>query len=117
VTTGLVLCRVGAHRLAFHAREIVSITAWSPGDALTGCVRPLLGLPPAPGKALVGAEGEAVVVDTLEIHGDSAGLYPPSKVLDGVAGKSLRGFALIGQALWPIFHLSHFSRFLAPARS
>jgi hypothetical protein len=109
-----VLCRVGSHRLAFPAVEVVSIGAWSPGGAAIANLRSVLGLPPVPGKALMGPEGEGLVVDGLEIHGEPTGLLPVSPMLRQVAGKSLAGFALVDKALWPIFHFADLSHFLIP---
>ena len=72
---GVLLCQVADHFLAFPARGVTRIDAWSELDLLAQHARWAFDLRRAPGKVL--EEGPArLVVDALEIHSEVAGLFP-----------------------------------------
>lgn len=110
---GMVLSRVGVHRLAFAAPGVDSIL--SPGERVaTAYARDLFGLARLEGR-LLGEGDEALVVDSVEISQDSAVIRAVPAPLRGAAGGSLLGFVELAE-LWPVFSLRALARFAA-ARS
>ena len=113
---GVVLCQVGEHRLAFPASQVVSIEAFIEGAQSFPQARIAFAMPGAPtGRAMRAESGEAVVVDSVEVQQDTFPLMLPPALMVGAIGGSLRGFASIGQKLWPVLELVTFSRFIAAA--
>lgn len=109
---GLLLCQVADNWLAFPARGVTHIDAWTESDVLAQHARWAFDLPRAPGKVL--HEGSArLVVDTLEIHSEVAGLYPLPQVLVGAAGGALKGFVAARARLWPLVEVARLCRFLS----
>ncbi len=106
---GLVLCRVGADRLAVRAREVSGIelphaSAPYAGAGFTpGAVRP------ADAK-LLRAAGGGLVVDSVEVHAERLPLLPVPGVLARAWGGALTGFVEAGGALWPIVSLEVLAR-------
>jgi hypothetical protein len=109
---GLLLCQVADNWLAFPARGVTRIDAWSENDVLAQHARWAFDLPRAPGKVL--EEGSArLVVDALEIHSELAGLFPLPQVLVGAAGGALKGFVSAQARLWPLVEVARLCRYLA----
>lgn len=108
---GLVVCRVGDHRLAFPASAVGNIAQWEVTDAPAPMAREVFGLPPASGKLLVYG-GFAVVVDGLEVVAERAKLLPVPAMLLGAVGGALRGFVQQANVLIPLLGLAEFSRFV-----
>ncbi|RKG72392.1 protein CrdC [Corallococcus terminator] len=106
---GTLLCHVGPHRLAFEANEVASIAA--PGDTWVSARRAFREASGAQ-RVLVTLTGEAVGVDGLEIDAEVLSVLPPSPVVAGASGGSLRGFVLTRGVLWPLVHLDGFERYL-----
>ncbi|PTL78744.1 protein CrdC [Vitiosangium sp. GDMCC 1.1324] len=113
--TGLLLCRAGAHRVAFAAHEVATIESPSTFGGLAGCASQAFGGACGAERILVAATGEAVGVDALEIDPEPMALLPAPGVLAQVAGGSLSGFVQVRGALWPLMSLAGFGRFLAPS--
>lgn len=109
--SGLLLCRVGPHRLAFPAGQVLSIESSIAGVNFPHA-REAFDLAAAPGRVLLTEGGEAVTVDTLEVHPDLATLLPAPRMLGGGAGGSLRGFVAVRDHLWPLHNLIGFARYL-----
>ena len=108
--SGLLLCKAGPHRLAFEAREVVSIAASE--DLACPSARLAFRLPAGSGRALVGEDGSAVTVDSLEVSQDSGPLLGCSPLLGPRSLQSLVGFVMIKDVLWPLVQLGPFSRSL-----
>jgi hypothetical protein len=109
---GLVLCRVGTHRLAFPAQQVASIELWTHGGRAAPHARRAFALPEQEGRLLIDDQGAGVVVDTLEIWSERALLVPTPPMLQKGAGGALRGFLPTPEGLWPVLWLSEFSRYL-----
>ena len=110
---GVVLCRVGAHRLAFLARQVAVIEVWGRGGRDVPHARMAYALPCGEGRLLLAENGDGVVVDALEVAQEAPPLLPAPQMLVGGAGGALRGFLSIGEELWPVLRLPEFSRFVA----
>ncbi|WP_375743892.1 protein CrdC [Corallococcus interemptor] len=106
---GTLLCHVGPHRIAFEAGEVASIAA--PDAGTVSAHRAFLGGGGAQ-RVLVTATGETVGVDGLEIDSEVLSVLPPSPVVAGASGGSLRGFVLTRGVLWPLLSLDAFQRYL-----
>ncbi|NOK22286.1 protein CrdC [Corallococcus carmarthensis] len=106
---GTLLCHVGPHRIAFEAGEVASIAA---PDA--GAVSAHRAFQDSGGfqRVLVTAAGETVGVDGLEIDSEVLSVLPPSPVVAGASGGSLRGFVITRGVLWPLLRLDGFQRYL-----
>ena len=109
--SGLLLCRVGPHRLAFPAGQVLSIESSLPGTAFPHA-RSAFDLQAEPGRVLLTEAGEAVTVDSLEVHPDQVTLMPAPRMLAAGAGGSLRGFVAVRDQLWPLHNLIGFARYL-----
>jgi hypothetical protein len=110
---GVVLCRAGAHRLAFFARQVVAIELWGKGGRRVEHAREAFALPPESGRLLMAEGGFGVVVDAVEVAAEPPALMPAPLLLLGEAGGSVRGFLSMGGELWPVLRLPEFSRYLA----
>jgi hypothetical protein len=111
---GVVLCRVGPHRLAVLAGEI-GVVELPSGDApYAGRLFDAGASSPAEAR-LLRHETSSMVVDTLEVHGERLVLFPVPKVLGLLVGGALRGFVLAQGALWPVVSLPALSAHLATA--
>lgn len=108
---GLVLCTAGEHRLAFSASDISGIDVWQNPVEGAPYARAAWKLPPAPGRLLI-RDDAMLVVDTLEVSGDSAPLLAVSPVLERAAGGALRGFIHLRGQLWPLIELAPFARYV-----
>jgi hypothetical protein len=108
---GLVVCRVGDHRLAFPATAVGTIATWDVGDAPAPMARQAFSLPQAPGKMLVHG-GFSLVVDALEIVTDRTALMPVPALMLGAVGGALRGFVSVSNALMPLLGLAEFATFI-----
>lgn len=108
---GLVLCRVAGNRLAFPASQVVTVQTWSPGEPFPHA-RSAFGLAAERGRVLLGASGDAVAVDAIEVLQDTVSLMPAPALLLRVAAGSLVGFAHARQELWPVLRVKEFSHLL-----
>lgn len=101
---GVVLCRVGANRLAVLAGEVAAVEL--PGDAAPYAGRLFDAAARTPADArLLRHETSALVVDALEIHAERVALFPVPGVLARGVGGALRGFVQVADALWPVVSL------------
>ena len=108
---GLVLCRVGEHRLAFPAAGVVQISDWALGDFPAAHARSAFSLPPANGRCVEDGRG-GLVVDSLEIATDPLPLMPVPAMLLGAVGGALRGFVVLSGELCPVLALTDFAQYL-----
>lgn len=109
---GLVLCRVGEHRLAFPASKVVQISDWAIGGIATPTARAAFSLPAINGRRVEdGLTG--LIVDSVEIGVDAFELLPVPVILQGSAGGSLRGFIVLAGALCPVLAVTEFAQYLA----
>ena len=108
---GLVLCRVGDHRLAFPAASVVQITEWAIGDAAVPQARVAFSLPLAAGRCVEDGMG-GLVVDSLEIASDPLPILPVPAMLLGAVGGALRGFVLLADQPCPVLSVTEFAHFL-----
>jgi hypothetical protein len=105
---GVVLCHVGEHRLALLARDGTQIDDALPQALYAG--RAFSTRARAPGVArMVTSADRALVVDTLEIHGEPLALMPVPRALTALMGGALRGFVDCAGFLWPVVSLSAFA--------
>ena len=111
--TGTLLCRAGAHRVAFAAHEVATIESPATFGGRAGAARQAFDGTTGCERILVAATGEAVGVDALEINPEPLTLLPASRMLGQLAGRSLRGFIQVRDELWPLMALAAFGRFLA----
>jgi hypothetical protein len=109
---GILLCRAGAHRLAFAAGDVVAVESWTEGDAFPHA-RQAFSLPGGQGRVLISATGDAVGVDAIEVFQEAVRLMAPPVLLVARFGGSLEGFISVNQSLWPVMRLSEFCRFLS----
>ena len=104
---GVVLCRVGQHRLAFPAQQVVTIEAYESSGQHYPLAHRAYALPSVQtGRALMGEAGDAVVVDALEVHQETLRLLPAPLLMRSAVGGSLQGFARVQEHLWPVLRLS-----------
>lgn len=108
---GVVLCRVGEHRLAVLAAEVAAIDERTAAAPYAG---PSFGgepAAPAGARLLRDARG-GVLVDALEVHAEPLRLLQVPYLLRRVMGGALTGFVHAGEALWPVVSLAGLARFL-----
>jgi hypothetical protein len=101
---GVVLCRVGVHRLAVLAGEVGVVELPSSDSPYAGRLFDAAASSPADAR-LLRHETAAMVVDTLEVHAERLSLFPVPTLLGRVVGGALRGFVLAQGALWPVVSL------------
>ncbi|MGE6757274.1 protein CrdC [Corallococcus interemptor] len=106
---GTLLCHVGPHRIAFEAGEVASIAA--PDTGTVSAHRAFRGDGGAQ-RVLVTSTGETVGVDGLEIDSEVLSVLPPSPLVAGASGGSLRGFVITRGVLWPLLRLEAFQHYL-----
>ncbi|RJS19133.1 protein CrdC [Corallococcus sp. H22C18031201] len=112
---GTLLCRAGAHRIAFAAHEVAFIaSAVRESTARTWSARRAFreAASESRGRVLVAPSGESVGVDALELDADTHSVLPPPHVTATLSGGSLRGFILVRGALWPLLGLADFEHYL-----
>ena len=112
MVAGLLLCRAADGRLAFRARDVVTVEAWA-ASARWPHARTAFGFSPQAGRALVSAEGDAVGVDEVAVFAEPSSVLATPALLERALGKSIAGFVFARDRLWPLLRLSEFSRFLA----
>lgn len=102
---GVVLCRVGPHRLAVHAQEVTAFDAFD-GTAPYAGAGFDAGLQ-APGDARVlRHHATRLAVDSVEVRAEQLPLLAVPSVMAGVWGGALAGFVETAGALWPVVRLS-----------
>jgi hypothetical protein len=106
---GLVLCRVGADRLAVRAHEITAFEVSDPTAPYAGAGFEPGSLAPADGK-LLRHHQTALVVDSVEVHSERLPLLSVPPVLREAWGGALSGFVETGGLLWPVLSLERFAR-------
>ena len=104
VVEGLVLCRVGADRLAVRASEVTAFELPTPGARYAGTGFAPGALAPLEGKQLR-HHGAALVVDSVEVHSERLPLLPVPTLLTAAWGGALAGFVETGGLLWPLLSL------------
>ena len=112
MVAGLLLCRAADGHLAFRARDVVQVEAWS-ASARSPHARLAFGYSPQQGRALVSADGDAVGVDEVAVFAEPSSVLATPALLERALGKSIAGFVFARDRLWPLLRLSEFSRFLA----
>src|SRR5437868_13763868 len=112
MVAGLLLCRAADGYLAFRARDVVSVEAWS-ASARSPHARLAFGYSPQHGRALVSAGGDAVGVDEVSVFAEPSAVMATPALLDRALGKSIAGFVFARDRLWPLLRLSEFSHFLS----
>ncbi|MBS1151208.1 MAG: hypothetical protein H6Q89_2906 [Myxococcaceae bacterium] len=113
---GLVLCRVGDHRIAFPASNVEQISEWALGDRPVPQARAAFSLPPANGRCVEDGLG-GLVVDSLEIASDPLPLLPVPAMLLGAVGGALRGFVLLADQLCPVLSVTEFAQYLGRSKA
>jgi len=112
MVAGLLLCRAADGYLAFRARDVVQVEAWS-SSARSPHARLAFGYSPQQGRALVSADGDALGVDEVSVFAEPTTVLSTPALLERALGKSIAGFVFARDRLWPLLRLSEFSRFLA----
>lgn len=112
MVAGLLLCRAADGYLAFRARDVVQVEAWS-ASVRSPHARLAFGYSPKQGRALVSANGDAVGVDEVAVFAEPAAVLATPALLERALGQSISGFVYARERLWPLLRLSEFSRFLA----
>src|SRR4051812_43082303 len=99
---GVILCRVGEHRLAFSALDITSVERVAETDGRYMDARAAFHSQAGQGRALLGDLGASVVVDTMEIHQEGLSMMAVPGILQTSLGESLFGFVTLKDQLWPV---------------
>ncbi len=108
VIEGLVLCRVGADRLAVRAHEVTSFDVPHPHAPYAGVGFEPGAVAPADGK-LLRHHDTSLVVDSVEVHAERLKLLAVPPVLREAWGGALSGFVEAGGVLWPVLSLARFA--------
>lgn len=108
---GLVLCRVGEHRLAVLASEVAGIDEATAGAPYAGVSFSGRAAAPSGARLLRDPRG-GVLVDALEVHSEPLDLLSVPFVLSRLMGGALTGFVTAGEALWPVVSLPGLASFL-----
>lgn len=104
VIEGLVLCRVGADRLAVRAHEVTAFELPGPHARYAGAGFTPGAIAPADGK-LLRHHDTGLVVDSVEVHSERLELLAVPLVLQARGG-ALSGFVEAGGLLWPVLSLA-----------
>ena len=118
VIEGLVLCRVGADRLAIRAHEITAFELAHGGSRYAGEGFSAGAIAPADAK-LLRHHDMGLVVDSVEVHSERLQLLAVPTVLRVDArkawGAALAGFVEAGGLLWPVLSLARLGAVVAEA--
>ena len=118
VIEGLVLCRVGADRLAIRAHEITAFEIARGEGHYAGAGFSAGALAPADAK-LLRHHDTGLVVDSVEVHSERLQLLAVPTVLRVDArkawGAALAGFVEAGGLLWPVLSLARLGAVVAEA--
>lgn len=105
VIEGLVLCRVGADRLAVRACEVTAFEVPHGSAPYAGADFTPGAMAPADGK-LLRHHHTSMVVDSVEVHSERLPLLAvPTVLRQAVWGGALSGFVQAGGLLWPVLSL------------
>lgn len=115
MVAGLLLCRAADGCLAFRARDVVAVEAWS-ASSRTPHARVAFGYSPQQGRALVSPEGAVVGVDEVSVFAEPVTVLGTPAMLESSMGQSIAGFVYARDRLWPLLRLSEFSRFLSASQ-
>ncbi len=108
------LCRVGQHRLALEANDVVLIDDGQAGAPYAGRGFEALAITPAVTRRLRAATW-ALLVDSVEMAPEPPSLLRVPPALGGTAGGALRGFVHWAGELWPVVSFEAFARYLGAA--
>jgi hypothetical protein len=111
---GLLMCRAGPHRLAFLPEQVRTIEAG--GTRSLPSARSAYALTGEGARVLLGDDGEAVSVDSLEVSQQALTLLAVPPMLQMVAGSAVCGFVANADGLWPVLRLREFCAFLDGGR-
>lgn len=101
---GLVLCRVGADRLAVRAHEVTAFEVPGPHARYAGAGFTPGAVAPADAR-LLRHHDTGLVVDSVEVHSERLQLLEVPVVLRAAWGGALSGFVEAGGLLWPVLCL------------
>jgi len=105
VIEGVVLCRVGADRLAVRAHEVTAFEIADADAPYAGTGFDPAAKSPLDARLLRSPTG-GLAVDSLEVHTERVRLMPVPDVLARAWGGALAGFVEAGGALWPVVTLA-----------
>lgn len=108
---GLVLCRVGEHRVAVLPDDVSAIEEAHGQAPYAGRSFSKKGRAPA-GARLLRDERGGVLVDALEVCSERLTLFAVPAALSPIMGGALAGFAEAAGALWPVVSFRPFARYL-----
>lgn len=108
VIEGLVLCRVGADRLAVRAHDVTAFEIPGPHARYAGTGFSPGAVAPADAR-LLRHHDTGLVVDSVEVHSERLPLLAVPAVLRGRGG-ALSGFVEAGGLLWPVLSLAPVQR-------
>lgn len=108
VIEGVVLCQVGAHRLAVRAQEVSSFDDADAHAPYAGHGFDSSAVRPQHAR-LLRHHGAGLVVDAVEVHAERLTLLPVPRVLAAVWGGALSGFVEVAGVLWPLVSLARLS--------
>lgn len=108
VIEGLVLCRVGADRLAVRAHEVTAFDVADPHARYAGAGFDPAALAPLDAR-LLRHHHTALAVDSVEVHSERLKLLSVPPVLRAAWGGALFGFVEAGGLLWPVVSLERFA--------
>lgn len=108
VIEGLVLCRVGADRLAVRAREVTAFEVAPPGAPYAGTGFMAGSVAPVDAR-LLRHHHAVLAVDSVEVHPERLRLLPVPAVLCAAWGGALAGFVEASGLLWPVLSLERFA--------
>ncbi len=111
---GLVLCRVGEHRLAVLPDDVTAIEEAHGEAPYAGRCFSKKGRAPA-GARLLRDERAGVLVDALEVHAERLTLFAVPAALRPLMGGALAGFVEAAGGLWPVVSFGPFARYLEAA--
>lgn len=109
--SGVLLCHVGDRRLAVPAQEIAAIEPRPLPGRNNAFARRAFGLPDQPGRVVITARGEALVVDSLEVLQSSIALLPAPPSVQQSSGNSIEGFIEARGSLWPVITVPRFAAY------
>lgn len=104
VIEGVVLCQVGAHRLAVRAHEVTSFDDSDGSAPYAGVGFEATAVSPVHAR-LLRHHGAGLVVDSVEVNAEQLRLMPVPSVLTSLWGGALSGFVEVGGHLWPLVSL------------
>ncbi len=105
VIEGVVLCQVGAHRLAVRAGEVTSFADADGSAPYAGVGFDVTAVSPQHAR-LLRHHGAGLVVDSVEVNAERLRLMPVPPLLTSLWGGALAGFIEVSGHLWPLVSLA-----------